>query len=98
MISANLKGALISKASLENVNLANADLQGATIRNSSLKGAVLYGADLKDANLENLNLNEIKNASKFKKDQLEKVASLCNVQLPDHIKINTKSSCTSRGK
>jgi uncharacterized protein YjbI with pentapeptide repeats len=97
LISTNLKGALISKSNLENANLANADLQGATIRNNSLKGAVLYGANLKDANLENLNLNEVKNASKLNKNQLEKVASLCNVQLPDHIKINIKSNCTPYG-
>ncbi len=97
LISTNLKGALISKANLENANLANADLQGATIRNNNLKGAVLYGANLRDANLENLNLNEIKNASKLNKNQLENVANLCNVKLPAHIKINIKSSCTSYG-
>ena len=58
---ANLWGADLQDANLQDANLWGADLQGANLWGANLQGANLCGADLRGANLQDANLCGAKN-------------------------------------
>ena len=57
-VRANLYGADLSEADLNEANLSGANLYGADLNEANLSGANLYGADLSEADLNEANLSE----------------------------------------
>jgi hypothetical protein len=56
LIDANLSGADLSRAVLDNANLSGADLSNAKLSNSYLRRSNLFGADLRYSNLSDADL------------------------------------------
>jgi len=73
----HLRGAYLSKAMIENINLAGIDMTGAQFQNTFLKGANLEGSNMEDCNLKGAYLNN----ANLKKANLEN-ADLRFAKLP----------------
>jgi len=95
---ANLNDADLSNASLINASLSGADLSNANLSNANLGGADLSGADLSGADLSGATftwtilLKVNLSVTGLTPQQLD-TSYLCNVLLPDDIKLDSNRDC-----